>query len=663
MTNTPSVFDDGTGVHQTHWQIVRNGGGAWRAPDGEGDPNIAISPNDPAWDRVRAAARTQYGDPNIDYIDDGRSRHLAFGDRKQLPTDGTLVYHDPQGRNWIPYSNGTYAPADDNFHPNGTPFSPAGYELINGHHAPINSHGDQIGPQGDLPHPTGWHVHDNIWTPENKNGDYYEITDPKTGARNYFNKEGHPITQQQYDSGSATPAGQTPDDSAADDGGHGPNDDTTVLTDEQNSGAAATAAKTLESKLQDRNNKTVDADRQLAEVLLNAHATTADGAKRLNDIQKEVEAAVNAQPALDTPMGKREFQKFINGKLKEVGDIIRSASLDAKSQKDTAAALADAINTRPDINDGSAPAGGNADPGNQQQQQQPGSGPPPPIGTSGGDVGDLGGELADAGLGDPGGLAGAIPLTSALGGLSSIPGAAAGIPAALGGLGTSIPSGIGSMLGGGGLGNLGGGLFDQPHSEHHHKDELGDDSDIAGALGDSSLDPPKDSDHSDDNSNQQHSNNHSDQPNNGAQQPAPLGTAASALAPTGTGPTPITLADGTTVTADSPQLAEVIKDIQAGTNPVDAYRKHDIVLPPTTSPPAAPLDPSNLQAGSYATYTNGDIVVALGPQKAWVDGHIQPISATAKPGFLGWQNPPTPVQQTTSPTPVAPLTPATSPAR
>jgi hypothetical protein len=220
------------------------------------------------------------------------------------------------------------------------------------------------------------------------------------------------------------------------------------------------------------------------------------------------------------------------------------------------------------------------------------------------------------------------------------------------------------MLGGGGLGNLGGGLFDQPHSEHHHKDELGDDSDLAGTLGDSSLDPPNDSDHSgNDNDNQQHSNNHSDQPNNGAQQPAPLGTAASALAPTGTGPTPITLADGSTVTADSPQLAEVIKDIQAGTNPVDAYRKHDIVLPPTTSPPAAPLDPSNLRAGSYGTYTNGDIVVALGPQKAWVDGHIQPISAAGKPGFLGWQNPPTPVQTTSTTTPVAPLTPAASPAR
>jgi hypothetical protein len=56
-------------------------------------------------------------------------------------------------------------------------------------------------------------------------------------------------------------------------------------------------------------------------------------------------------------------------------------------------------------------------------------------------------------------------------------------------------------------------------------------------------------------------------------------------------------------------------------------------------------------------------VVAFSPQKAWVDGHIQPISAAAKPGFLGWQNPPTPVQTIAATTPVLSSAPVTSPAR
>jgi hypothetical protein len=682
MTDTASKFDDGSGVHTTYWEIVPSHGGSversWRAPTGQGDPTVEISDHDPVWDRVRSAARAQYGDPNIDYKIDGGTRYLAFGDGEQLPKDGTLVYHTPQGHNWIAYPGGKYAPADDNFQATAAPFSPAGYKLIDGHYAPINSHGEQIGAQADqLPHPNGWHVHDNIWTPENANGDHYEISDPATGARNYFDRNGHPITQQQYETGNPVPPGQTPDGDPPP-----PNDGggtTTVLTDEQNSGAAADAVKKLEAKLQDRNDKSVDADRQLAEVLLNAHATTADGAKRLNDIQNEVETAVNAQPALDTPAGKRNFQQFINGKLKEIADVILLASLDAQSQKDTAAALADAIANQPAISDGTnQPPGNNPGTGNQPGQQI--TSPPAGSGGGGADGGDLGagdlgglgdGDLEDGDLGGLRGLGGLSPLASglgpALGGLSSIPGAAAGIPATLGGLGSAVPSGIGSMLGGGGLSSPGGGLFDPLRNGHHPDDDPdddpGDDGGLAGAFGDPSVEPPHDhaDDHSGDNS-QHHDNNPS-----GAQQQSPTGNTGSPLPTTaGTGPTPVTLGDGSTVTVDSPELAGAIKDIQAGVNPVDAFRKHNIVLPPTTSPPATPLDPSQLRPGSYGTYSNGDIVVAFGPDKAYVDGRIQPISAAAKPGFLGWQNPPAPVQTTsaTAPVPVpVPLPANTTPVR
>nr|WP_308160161.1 DUF4226 domain-containing protein [Mycolicibacterium goodii] len=74
-----------------------------------------------------------------------------------------------------------------------------------------------------------------------------------------------------------------------------------------------------------------EVDRELAQAVLNAHATNSEGAKRLNDIQSEITAAVNSATALDTPMGCREFSKFLNSKLAEITDVVESASLDAES--------------------------------------------------------------------------------------------------------------------------------------------------------------------------------------------------------------------------------------------------------------------------------------------------------------------------------------------
>lgn len=93
-------------------------------------------------------------------------------------------------------------------------------------------------------------------------------------------------------------------------------------------------------------------------------------------------------------------------------------------------------------------------------------------------------------------------------------------------------------------------------------------------------------------------------------------------------------------TADNPKLAAAVADVSQGTPPLEAFRKHDIAIP--TSPPATPLDPGQLRFGSYGTYANGDIVVALDPQQVIIDGKVKPISSAAtKPGFLGWHHPPT----------------------
>lgn len=435
-----------------------------------------------------------------------------------------------------------------------------------------------------------------------------------------------------------------------------------VPTDEQNKGRAAEAAKRLEDKLQDSNDKAVDANRKLAQILLNAHSTTLEGAKRLNDIHKDVEAAAKS-PALDTKIGKAEFQRFLNGKLAEIGEVIKSANLDVQSQKEMASALADFYATR-DGKTGSGTGEGGGQGGGEGGAGGSGGG--------GGDLGggDMGGDYGFGDLGpeagiDDGGLGGALG-----GATQALPQAMSAIPQALGGLG-SIPGALGSSLGGlggglGGLGSGGGGLGDllsgkggkgREHDGPEFRD--GDDPLLGGRRDRGGPDGP--TINNDDNTGLLGGpdNTNPADPKPGDPQANP--NAPGAPAPATTGPTAITIKDGQTtftVTADNPQTAAAVEEIAKGANPEETFRKHGMTLLPATAPPNPPLNPDQLKVGSYARYSNGEIVVALGGQKAIMGGHVVPISATAKDGFLFWANPPaTPATAAATPA-VAPTTPA-----
>lgn len=426
-----------------------------------------------------------------------------------------------------------------------------------------------------------------------------------------------------------------------------------VQTEEQNKGEAAKAAKTLEDKLQDRNNKATDADRELAQAVLNAHATTAEGAKRLNDIQSEITAAVNSATALDTPMGAREFSKFLNSKLAEISDVVKTASLDAESQKSVLSALAEFYGTRTTDN------ANNGEQGKGDDQKGQGDGQGGGQGGAGGDGGgagggDLGGDLG--GLGDPllDGAGGGDPLSklaesaapalqSGLGAASQIPSQIAGIPAQLAGMGSSIPG----MFGGNGNGR--GGELTDPFKTDKKAGGEGDpfdpaaDAELAGLFGNEPL--PGEGDNGDNNDGDNKDDDKKDDKDDKGE-PKPGEPVNNPNAPgvlsNPNGPTPVTI-DGMIYTADNPKLAAAVTDISKGTPPLEAFRKHDIALPPPTSPPATPLGPDQLRFGSYGTYSNGDIVVVLDKQRAIIDGEVQPISSAAsKPGFLGWQDPPAP---------------------
>ncbi|BBY06358.1 hypothetical protein MNVI_16760 [Mycobacterium noviomagense] len=70
-----------------------------------------------------------------------------------------------------------------------------------------------------------------------------------------------------------------------------------------------------------------DADQVLTEALVSAHAATVEGVARLDAIANEIENAVGKQAALglDTPVGAREFQKFLVAKQREIIAVVTQA--------------------------------------------------------------------------------------------------------------------------------------------------------------------------------------------------------------------------------------------------------------------------------------------------------------------------------------------------
>jgi hypothetical protein len=108
------------------------------------------------------------------------------------------------------------------------------------------------------------------------------------------------------------------------------------------------------------------------------------------------------------------------------------------------------------------------------------------------------------------------------------------------------------------------------------------------------------------------------------------------------GPTTVTLPDGQTLTAASPELAAAIQAAVGGTPIADAFDDEGITIPPPGTAVAEPVDPSRLAPGDIGMFTNRH-ALALGQSKALLDGQIQHISTVTGPSFLGWEHPPAPV--------------------
>jgi hypothetical protein len=106
-------------------------------------------------------------------------------------------------------------------------------------------------------------------------------------------------------------------------------------------GLSMTAIQAKQAALATQYATVSDADQVLMEALASAHAATVEGVARLDVIAEEIERAVQNQAALglDTPLGAREFQKFLIAKQREIRAVVAQAKEVAAAKKAALEAL------------------------------------------------------------------------------------------------------------------------------------------------------------------------------------------------------------------------------------------------------------------------------------------------------------------------------------
>jgi hypothetical protein len=634
----PKHFDG-----QTQWEVwdSQRGTQGWTQPGWAlpSDASRYIGKDDPYWIAMLYNARRAFGDPNIHYDTDNVSqqRHLVFGDQTPLPKDATVVYHDSSTKqNWAQNDDGTASLVGSDG-ALGPPITPSGYRKVGSNYAPVDDHGQQIAPQlGGVPSSdNGFHTDptSGVLTPKNADGDYFTLG--PDGRKSFFDKDGHPITEDQYTKGRGSLA---PDPGLA--------------TDGQQSGKAADAVGKLHDELKKRYSAISDAEEGLSEVLLNAHAATAAGQQRLNEIQgKIIDAVNNPTMSIDTPAGERSFLTFLHGQVGAINDLVTTGSLTADDQAKTARALSKLYAV-----DGSGNGVGESSTAPPESASPPPSAPPDS-------------EPVDAGLGaepvpDPSlsDVLGGVPLDAGMGAdpLSSL----GSLPGALGGLG----GGSGTPLDG--LGGLAGaiaplaGLASQAGDrgvDHDRSpdtvEKAGDTSDTAreakdgkdtGGGADHTEPVGKGSDGADGQPDQQ----------NGA--PAAGGPPAP-LAPPAPPTSTVRLPDGSSASARTPAAAQAVEAYLGGDTVDAAYSKNNLALPPPGTPVTDPVDPSRLACGDVGIFKD-HYVVALSSVKALANGQVVPLGSVASsPDFLGWIDP-TATAGRPQPAPPPPAAPSSPPA-
>lgn len=371
----------------------------------------------------------------------------------------------------------------------------------------------------------------------------------------------------------------------------------------ESEGAAAEAIRTAEAALAQQNSLVAQVDLQVVTAVLNAHTNHAGGVQALQSLQDQIEGAVITRTDLDTPAGAREFQRYLLGKLRDIRTVVDSADLDATSQATLAAALsslyASTARAAPDseVRDPQSASGRtsvdtDADPpGDLDPWADAGPVPLPPPG--------------DYPPGDylPGAATPPFAMPAA-GGSAAFPAAAPTAAPFNGGLPT-LPT-AGSSIPGSPIAGF-------PDLPAQWPEEITGRSPEPEPMLAGPADAVSDSD----------------------EDASPAISSADDLT--------VTLPDGQTVTASSPQLAAVIADAVGGTAIREAFSAQGIILPPTGTEPMVPVEPARLVPGDVGLFSDR-YALALGNGQMLLDNVIQPVGDIADPGFIGWQPPPEPVQ-------------------
>ncbi|MDT5078144.1 MAG: hypothetical protein QOJ80_2781 [Mycobacterium sp.] len=407
------------------------------------------------------------------------------------------------------------------------------------------------------------------------------------------------------------------------------------------SGRAAEASQRVDEALAKNKTALSEADEELVDAVLGAKTGSDEGKAQLQALQSAlIEQIHKLGPTLDTPAGQQQLNDFLQGKTQEILGVVKSAGMDAESK----AGVLDALSQRYEAVEGSKGTGtgptapADADGSRQTSSSTNGSAPAgPPAADAGGEplAGDplLSGLASDPLMGRLGGLAG-----PAMGALSGLPGA----------MGSMMPGMGGGMGGGMPLGDLGGAiggaikeasartpedaadaLKDGPAADKHggsaessSSDDKADGKSPAGDKKDAPATDPA-----------------AAKPADGAQ-PQPV------AAETGQVPVPqpgpdvsVKLPDGSTVTADSPQLAHAGRLVVGGASLDDAAGQAQVTVLPPGAPVNEPVSPSQLKLMDYAQFTDHR-VMALGGGKVWLNGQVTPVEQMPTgPNFLGWARP------------------------
>lgn len=411
------------------------------------------------------------------------------------------------------------------------------------------------------------------------------------------------------------------------------------------SGRAAEASQRVDDALAKNTTALAEADEELVDAVLGAKTGSDEGKAQLQALQAAlVDQIHKLGTTLDTPAGQQQLNDFLQSKTQEILGIVKSSGMDAESK----AEVLDALSQRYDAVKDSAGSGtGSTDPATTGGNGQSGSG-------TGGSAGgapapaDTGTGAGDPLASDPllDGLA-SDPLMAGLGGLASpAMGTLSGLPGAMG----SMMPGMGGFGGGGGLGDLGGaigGAIKEAASARPPED------DPAEALKDDPLaatpDGPEQDNPEDEKSDEAAADDAKTddpatepaaaKPADGAQ-PQPVAAETGQVPPAQPGPdVSVKLPDGSTVTAESPQLAHAGRLVLEGASLDDAAGQAHITVLPPGAPVNDPVSPSQLKMMDYAQFTDHR-VMALGNGKVWLNGQVTPVEEMPTgPNFLGWARP------------------------